>query len=415
MNYTDFKTTAERFIRYAMIDTQADPSSETVPSSMKQLNLAKLLFEELKQANIEDVELDAYGYIYASLPSNSTRNIPTICFCAHMDTAPDCSGTNVKPILHQNYQMQEIRLPDDSSILISPEEFKELSKKQGETIITASGLTLLGADDKAGITAIMEAAIYLKNHPEIAHGKIRILFTPDEEIGRGVNHVDMKKLGADFGYTMDSGELGAFEDETFSADAVHIEITGVSTHPGYAKGKMENAIKIAAEIIANIPKDHLIPEVTEGREGFIHPVKVVSELEKSSLYFIIRDFETSKLMDHENYLEKIVKQVMLNYPNSKYTFTVSEQYRNMKEILNNHPEVVEYVEQAIVEANIKPIKGLIRGGTDGSRLSFMGLPCPNIFAGEHGIHSKKEWVSEQDMQRAAEVIVRICQICERNA
>ncbi|MBL7820443.1 MAG: peptidase T [Saprospiraceae bacterium] len=414
MFFKELINTADRFIRYARIDTQSDPASMDYPSTKKQLDLLKLLCDELKEAGI-DVEMDSYGYVYALLPSNSEKKLPTICFCAHVDTAPDCSGTNVKPILHRNYAGQNLVLPDDLSIVISPEAYPALKNKFGENIITASGLTLLGADDKAGVTAIMEAAIYLKNHPEIKHGPIRILFTPDEEIGKGVANLNMNTLNADFGYTLDGGPLGDLEDETFSADAVNITIEGVSVHPGYAKGKMENAIKIASEIIAALPKDKLAPEVTEGRQGFVHPVKIEAELEKAKIYFIIRDFETAKLKEHEETLEQIVKQIMINYPASNYTFSVSEQYRNMKEVLINHPEVAHYAELAMIEAGITPNKGLIRGGTDGSKLSFMGLPCPNLFAGEHAIHSKKEWVSEQDMQKAAEVIIRICQLCERNA
>lgn len=413
MNYTEFATAAERFMRYARIDTQADPESITIPSSQKQKDLSTLLLSELKEAGIE-CEMDVYGYVYGRLPANSKKNTPTICFCSHVDTAPDCSGSNVKPIHHLNYQQQDLILPDDPSVIISNKDFPELKTKSGENIITASGLTLLGADDKAGVAAIMEAVIYLMKHPEIKHGTIRILFTPDEEIGRGVDHVDLKKLNADFAYTLDGGELGSLEDETFSADAVTIEITGVSTHPGYAKGKMENAIKIASDIIAAFPKEHLIPEATYFRQGFIHPVKLNAELEHATLQFIIRDFDTPKLKEYEDTLEKITQRVLKNYPNSSYTFSIKEQYRNMKEVLVHHPKVVSYAEQAIIEAGINPIKSLIRGGTDGSRLSFMGLPCPNLFAGEHGIHSKKEWVSEQDIQKAAEVIVRICQICERD-
>jgi tripeptide aminopeptidase len=414
MNYKDFKNTANRFVEYAKIDTQADPESKTTPSTEKQQNLSKLLYKQLQEAGIQ-VELDEFGYVYAWLPSNSVKKIPSICFCAHVDTAPDCSGTHVKPIIHRNYDLKNIVLPDDQSIIISPDEFPALKNKKGETIITASGLTLLGADDKAGVTAIMEAVLYLHQHPEIIHGPICVLFTTDEEIGRGVDHVNLEKLNADFAYTLDGGELGCIEDETFSADAVTIEITGVSVHPGYAKEKMENAIKIASDVISNLPKFHLIPEATSGRQGFIHPVKIQAELESAKLQFIIRDFDTSKLKEYEDTLNKITKRVIHNYPNSSYTFKVTEQYRNMKEVLVKHPHIVNYAEQAIREADIVPIKGLIRGGTDGSRLSFMGLPCPNLFAGEHGIHSKKEWVSEQDMQKAAEVIVRISQICEQDA
>jgi tripeptide aminopeptidase len=379
-----------------------------------QKNLSNLLLNELKVEGIK-VEQDQFGYIYAELPSNSEKNLATICFCAHMDTAPDCSGTNVKPILHKNYQGEDIILPDDPSIKISVSEFPELLQKTGQDIITASGLTLLGSDDKSGITAIMEALIFLHRNPQIKHGIIKALFTTDEEIGRGVNHVDLKKLAADYCYTMDSGDVGYLEDETFSADACSVIITGVSTHPGYAKNRMENAIKIASEIIAALPKDKLSPETTEHKEGFIHPMKLEAQLESAKIDFIIRDFVTSKLNDHVKVLKDACEKVIINYPNSKYTLNQTEQYRNMKEVLVNHPQVMSYAVQAIQEAGIPLRQGIIRGGTDGSRLSFMGLPCPNIFAGEHGIHSKKEWTTVQDMEKAAEVIIRICNIWEVNS
>lgn len=413
MNF-NFPSLAERFIRYAEIDTQADPYSNTSPSTEKQKNLSNLLLNELKVEGIK-VEQDQFGYIYAELPSNSEKNLATICFCAHMDTAPDCSGTNVKPILHKNYQGEDIILPDDPSIKISVSEFPELLQKTGQDIITASGLTLLGSDDKSGITAIMEALIFLHRNPQIKHGIIKALFTTDEEIGRGVNHVDLKKLAADYCYTMDSGDVGYLEDETFSADACSVIITGVSTHPGYAKNRMENAIKIASEIIAALPKDKLSPETTEHKEGFIHPMKLEAQLESAKIDFIIRDFVTSKLNDHVKVLKDACEKVIINYPNSKYTLNQTEQYRNMKEVLVNHPQVMNYAVQAIQEAGIPLRQGIIRGGTDGSRLSFMGLPCPNIFAGEHGIHSKKEWTTVQDMEKAAEVIIRICNIWEANS
>lgn len=413
MNF-NFPSLADRFIRYAEIDTQADPYSNTSPSTEKQKNLSNLLLNELKVEGIK-VEQDQFGYIYAELPSNSEKILATICFCAHMDTAPDCSGTNVKPILHKNYQGEDIILPDDPSIKISVSEFPELLQKTGQDIITASGLTLLGSDDKSGITAIMEALIFLHRNPQIKHGIIKALFTTDEEIGRGVNHVDLKKLAADYCYTMDSGDVGYLEDETFSADACSVIITGVSTHPGYAKNRMENAIKIASEIIAALPKDKLSPETTEHKEGFIHPMKLEAQLESAKIDFIIRDFVTSKLNDHVKVLKDACEKVIINYPNSKYTLNQTEQYRNMKEVLVNHPQVMSYAVQAIQEAGIPLRQGIIRGGTDGSRLSFMGLPCPNIFAGEHGIHSKKEWTTVQDMEKAAEVIIRICNIWEANS
>lgn len=409
-------TVANRFLKYVTVDTQSDPVSTSFPSTEKQKNLAKILVEELLEMGVADAHMDEWGYVYATIPSNSEKeNIPVICFCSHMDTSPDCSGLNVKPLVHQNYDGSDLVLPDDTSIVLRLNEHKDLKNQLGNDIITASGTTLLGADNKAGVAEIMDAAYQLMNHPEIKHGKIRILFTPDEEVGRGVEHVDMKKLGADFGYTMDGESKGNIEDETFSANAVKLTINGVSSHPGFAKGKMESAIKITAEIIDKLPKDRLTPETTEGKEGFIHPVRSEGEIEKTTTHFIIRDFESSNLEKHQNILKGIVDEVMIMYPNSSYQFDVIEQYRNMKEILDQYPQVVNHALQAIERAGMKPQRTSIRGGTDGSRLSFMGLPCPNIFAGEHAFHSKYEWVSIQDMQLAVTTILHLCAIWEENA
>ncbi|MBK7231427.1 MAG: peptidase T [Saprospiraceae bacterium] len=407
MEFKDaFSDAADRFMRYVRIDTQADPFSSSSPSTEKQKDLSRLLHNELKEAGIE-AEMDEFGYVYAWIPSNSETTGPRIFFCAHVDTAPDCSGTDVKPLLHQNYQGQEIILPDDQSIKITTTEFPHLESKIGEDLITASGLTLLGADDKAGVCAIMEAALFVHKHPELKHHGISILFTTDEEIGHGVDHVNVSKVRADFGFTLDGGEIGSLEDETFSADACTIFIKGVSTHPGYAKGKMENAIKIASRIIDHLPKDQLSPETTERNQGFVHPTRVSGQLESAEIDFIIRDFKTSLLDQHFLKIEQTCKEVIQHYPGSSFTIVRKVQYRNMKEILVDRPEITQLAEKAIAESNIPLKKGQIRGGTDGSRLSFMGLPCPNLFAGEHGIHSKKEWVSVQDMKKAAEVIVRI--------
>ena len=415
VHYSLFSTTEERFISYAKIDTQADPLSNTSPSSEKQKNLSKLLFQQFTESGFE-CELTEHGYVYAFLKSISSKNnIPALCFCAHIDTAPDCSGTNVKPIVHRNYQLNDIVLPDDASIVISPKEFAALQNKKGHDIITASGLTLLGSDDKSGVTAILEAALFMKQHSEILHGDLCFLLTTDEEIGHGVDHVDVKKIGAQYAYTMDSGDIGSYEDETFSADGCTVTIQGVSTHPGYAKGKMENAIKIASEIIALLPKDVLSPESTSGSQGFVHPTRLNAVLESATIDFIIRDFDTIKLKDHLELIRSCCEKVIKNYPNSSYSIKNYEQYRNMKEVIQHHPKVVQYLVEGMKEMGIEPKHDKIRGGTDGSRLSFMGLPCPNIFAGEQAIHSKKEWVSVQDMQKAAELIVRICQIWERNS
>lgn len=408
-------TVTERFLRYVQIDTQSDPDSSAQPSTEKQKDLSRVLVDELFAMGISDAELDEYGYVYATIPATSEKIVPVICFCSHVDTSPDCSGKEVKPIIHHNYQGQDLVLPDDHSQVIRCAEHPDLPAQIGNDIITASGKTLLGADNKAGVAEIMDAAYYLMTHPEIQHGKVRILFTPDEEIGRGTAKVDLEKLGADFGYTIDGETLGSLEDETFSADGVVIKITGVSQHPGFAKGKMESALKIAAEIVANLPKETLSPETTEGKEGFIHPVGISGAVEEASVSFIIRDFTEEKLHEHETFLKSIMEKVLENYPNSKAIFEVHEQYRNMKEILDQYPHVTAYALEAIERAGIPAKQMSIRGGTDGSRLSFMGLPCPNIFAGEHAFHGKHEWVSVQDMEKAVETIVNLCCIWEEKA
>ena len=405
----------ERFIQYVQIDTTADPNSTTFPSSLKQKDLGKLLHDQLKALKLDDVELDEWGYVFATIPSNSDNpNLPTICFCSHMDTAPDCSGTDVKPIIHRNYDGLPITLPDDTTQIITVEKHPYLKEKIGDDIVTASGLTLLGADDKSGIAIIMSFAEYLVQNPTIQHGPIRILFTPDEEIGRGVDHLDMKKLNADYGYTLDGAKLGEIEDESFSADSVKITIFGISAHPGYAKNKMVNAVKIASEFITALPKDKWSPETTQDREGFVHPMSIEGNLEKATITFIIRDHITENLSEFENRLESTLKMVMEQYNGAHYTFEVNEQYRNMKEVLRSVPFVTEYAIQAMEKAGISPKPTIIRGGTDGSRLSFMGLPCPNIFTGEMAIHSKHEYVSIQDMEKSIDTLVELVQIWEQH-
>jgi tripeptide aminopeptidase len=409
-------TVSERFLRYVQIDTQADPTSDTTPSSEKQKNLSRLLVAELKAMGVQDAEMDEYGYVYATIPANTDKkNVPTICFCSHVDTAPDASGTNVKPIVHKNYQGKDIILPDDTTQVIRMSDYPYLKEKIGDDIITASGLTLLGSDDKAGVAEIMDAAEHLMKNPTLKHGKIRILFTPDEEIGRGVDKVDMEKLAADFAYTLDGGPIGDLEDETFSADAANIHIQGVAAHPGYAKGKMENAIKIAADIVAALPKNQLAPEVTEGKQGFIHPVKIEGGLENAKISFILRDFDDELLKEKAVILWNVMDTVMKNYPHSKANLEVQEQYRNMKNVLIENPHVIENAIEAIVRAGLKPNLGSIRGGTDGSRLSFKGLPCPNLFAGEQAIHSRHEFISIQDMEKAVQTIVHMCAVWEERS
>ena len=401
-----------RFVRYTAIDTQSDPSSDSFPSTEKQKNLGRLLVAELLEMGIKDAHLDDYGYVYASIPSTSEKKVPVICFCSHMDTSPDCSGENVKAIIHKNYQGEDIILPDDETQILRLKDHPDLKNQIGNDLITASGLTLLGADNKAGVAEIMEAAKFLMNNPELKHGEIKILFTPDEEIGRGVDHVDIKKLGADFAYTIDGESLGTIENETFSADGVKLIIKGISAHPGFAKNKMESAIKIASEIISQLPKDTLSPESTSDLAGFIHPVSINGGVEQTDIEFIIRDFDTEKLKEHEQFLEEIVKQVLKNYPNSIYEFHVEEQYRNMKMILDQYPNLTQLAIKAVERAGLEANLRRIRGGTDGSRLSFMGLPCPNIFAGEHAFHSKQEWVSVQDMEKAVQTIINLALIWE---
>ncbi|MBN9292669.1 MAG: peptidase T, partial [Flavobacteriia bacterium] len=360
---------------------------------------------------LEDAYMDEWDYVFATIPSTSRKDtIPTICFCSHMDTAPDCSGTNVKPIVHRSWDGSPIVLPDDTTQVITTEKHPYLKERIGDDIITASGLTLLGADDKAGVAIIMDLANYLVNHPEVEHGDIRILFTPDEEVGRGVEKLDMNKLKADYGYTLDGGELGSIEDETFSADAVKITIHGISAHPGYAKGKMVNAMKVAGAFLTALPKNEWSPETTSGKEGFVHPTSIEGVLEKTMVSFIIRDHDTKKLAEYEARLKSILDETIAQYPGATAEFEVIEQYRNMKEVLDTVPFVTEYAVKAMEQAGVTPRPMIIRGGTDGSRLSFMGLPCPNIFTGEMGIHSKHEYVSVQDMQKAVKTLVELAKI-----
>jgi len=408
-------TVVERFLRYVQIDTQSDPQSCLHPSSEKQKQLSQLLAAELLDMGIAGAHADEFGYVYATIPATTHKKVPVICFCSHVDTAPDCSGTQVKPVLHKNYTGEDIVLPDDLSQVIKVADHPYLKQHIGKSIITASGLTLLGADDKAGIAGIMDMANYLVTHPDSKHGVIKILFTPDEEIGQGTAKLDLQKLGSDFAYTLDGGELGTFEDETFSADGVKITINGVIAHPGYAKGKMVNALKIAGEITAALPKDEWCPEATEKKQGFVHPVRMEGGAETAILEFIIRDFDTKQLAVYEARLRSIVETVLRNYPKATMRFEVFEQYRNMKEVLDKHPQVTAYAGEAYQNAGLTVIKEPIRGGTDGSRLSFMGLPCPNIFTGMQAIHSKHEWIGVRDMEKMVEVLIELVQVWEAKA
>ena len=415
INTIDNFTVAERFLRYVQIDTQSDPESPTCPSTGKQKNLGRVLVDELLEMGISDAHLDEHGYVYATIPSNTGKAVPTVCFCSHMDTSPDCSGTAVKPLIHRSYAGGDIRLPESPEVVIRQKDHPDLANQLGNDIITASGDTLLGADDKAGIAEIMDACRILMANPTIKHGTVKILFTPDEEIGRGVDRADLKKLGADFAYTIDGETAGSIEDETFSADSVVVTILGVSVHPGFAKGKMQSAIKIAAEIVHRLPTDRLSPESTSGRDGFVHPVSCKGSVEQAELAFIVRDFTDERLRAHEATLEELVKTVLAGYPGCDYRFTVKEQYRNMKQVLDQYPQIMDIGLTAIERAGMKAVRRSIRGGTDGSRLSFMGLPCPNIFAGGHAFHGREEWVSIQDMQKAVRTILHIAALWEERA
>lgn len=408
-------TVTERFLRYVQIDTQSDAQSTTYPSTEKQKNLGHLLIAELMEIGITDAHMDEFGLVYATIPANTEKEVPVICFCSHMDTSPDSSGKDVKPMVHANYSGADLVLPDDPSQIIRMKDHPDLTQQIGNDIITASGTTLLGADNKAGVAEIMDTAHILMEDPTIKHGEIRILFTPDEEIGRGADKVDLEKLGARFGYTVDGETAGSMEDETFSADGAVLTIHGVSAHPGFAKGKLESAIKIAGDILAALPKDRLSPETTEDREGFIHPVSISGTAEQASISWILRDFTEKGLEAHATRLREIASTVLESYPNSRFELLIREQYRNMKQVLDQHPEVVSHALEAISRAGLTPLKRSIRGGTDGSRLSFMGLPCPNVFAGEHAFHSKHEWVSVQDMEKAVLMLVHLSQVWEEKA
>jgi tripeptide aminopeptidase len=408
-------TVVERFLRYVKIDTQSDPYSETCPSTDKQKDLSRLLVQELKDMGIADAELDENGYVYATIPANTTKKVPVVCFCSHVDTSPESSGKNVNPVVHKNYNGQPLILPADPTIIIKSDDHPDLKAQIGNDIITTDGTTLLGADNKAGVAEIMDMANYFMRNPEVKHGTIKILFTPDEEIGRGVDRVNLEKLGADFCYTVDGESLGSMEDETFSADGAVVEINGVNTHPGFAKDKMENALKIAADFLNRLPKETLSPETTAGRDGFVHPYEISGGVEQVKITFILRSFDENELKTQANLIDKLLRESVAQYPGSSYKLSVKEQYRNMKVVLDKFPQVVKYAEQAIVRSGLELKKGSIRGGTDGSRLSFMGLPCPNIFAGEHAFHSKYEWVSVYDMHKAVETLINLACIWEEES
>jgi tripeptide aminopeptidase len=401
----------DRFIRYVRYDTQSDEASSTYPSTEKQLVLLRDLVAELQTIGLRDASIDEFGYVTATVPATPGReSAPAIGFIAHVDTSPEMSGAGVQPIVHRAYDGRDLVLPDDPSAVLRAADIPALAEQIGSDIVTASGLTLLGADNKAGVAEIVTAAEYLLAHPEIPHGPVRVAFTPDEEIGRGTLHFDVARFGAACAYTVDGGGRGEIESESFSADAVTVVFHGFNTHPGYAKGRMVNAIKVAADFIARLPTGRLSPETTSEREGFVHPYVLQASVDRTSVKLIVRDFVTAALKEKEAMLETLAGEAVRAWPGSRFDLTVEEQYRNMREVLDGQPEIVARAVEAIRMAGIEPRTPVIRGGTDGSRLSFMGLPTPNLFAGEQNFHSRLEWVSVQDMEKAVDVIVNLCRL-----
>jgi|SRR6185312_13493308 len=414
---TPFRTSClERFLRYVTFDTQSTETSETYPSTAKQLDLLRHLVEELKALGLQDVAMDEHGYVMATLPATTKKTgVPVIGFIAHVDTSPEMSGEGVKPIVHRNYQGQDLVLPDDPTVVLRAADVPYLKERIGDDVVTASGTTLLGADNKAGVAEIVAAAEYLLAHPEIAHGTLRLGFTPDEEVGTGTKFFDVAKFGAVCAYTMDGGARGELEYESFSADAMTITFQGRNTHPGYAKGTMINSIKVAADFISRLPPEGLSPETTDGYEGYVHPYVVNASVEKTSVKVLIRDFRTPGLAEKESFLAELARRTVGDWPGATFESKIEESYRNMREVLDHHPDVVDNAREAVRRAGLQPLEKAIRGGTDGSRLSFMGLPTPNLFAGEQNFHSRHEWVSAQDMEKAVEVIVHLSQIWEEKA
>ena len=398
------------FLRYVTFDTQADERSAASPSTPGQMVLLEHLAGELGALGLEDVALDPRGLLMATVPATTPGDVPVIGFIAHVDTSPELSGANVRPVVHRAYDGRDLVLPDDPSAVLRLSEIPELGGAMGHDIVTASGTTLLGADDKAGVAEIIAAAERLMAHPEVGHGAVRLAFTTDEEIGRGTRHFDVGAFGAVCAYTLDGGAPGEIEDESFSADQMTITFRGFNTHPGYAKGRMVNAIKMAADLVGRLPAGGVSPETTGGHEGFVHPWGLDASVDTTSVRLIVRDFVTGELKRKEGWLAELARATVAAFPGGAVDIAVEEQYRNMKEALDRHPLVVDRAREAIRRAGLEPVSRPIRGGTDGSRLSFMGLPTPNLFAGQHNVHSRLEWVSAQDMEKAVEVIVKLCEI-----
>ena len=409
-------TVLDRFLRYVRYDTQSNEQSTTYPSTDKQLVLLRDLVAELKEIGLVDAAMDEYGYVTATIPATTTRaGVPTIGFIAHVDTSPEMPGVGVKPIVHRGYDGRDLVLPDDPAVVLRAADIPMLAEQTGHDIVTASGTTLLGADNKAGVAEIVTAAAYLVAHQQIKHGTVRIAFTPDEEVGRGTKHFDVAAFGAKCAYTMDGGRRGEIEIESFSADAITVTFHGNNTHPGYAKGRMLNSIKVAAAFIDALPHDRLSPETTDVYEGFLHPYVIQASVERTSVKLLVRDFVTAGLKEKEALVEQLANETVARYPGARVEFSVEESYRNMREVLDGHPEIADNAREAIRRAGLEPHSRPIRGGTDGSRLSFMGLPTPNLFAGEHNFHSRYEWVSVQDMEKAVETIVHLCQVWEERS
>jgi len=405
----------ERFLRYVTYDTQSSEKSDTYPSTSKQFALSDQLVKELRELGIQDAARDANGLVFATIPGNSPKTVPVIGILAHVDTSPEASGTNVKPIVHAAWRGEDIVMPDDPSVVLRPSEHPELKQQIGQDIITASGTTLLGADDKAGVAAIMAAAEHLMRHPEIPHGTVRIGFTPDEEIGRGADRFDIRAFGALCAYTIDGESRGTMDVETFSGDSMVVEFQGFNTHPGFAKNKMINAIRVAADFLSRLPRDRMSPETTELRRGYVHPNQLEGTVDHAAIKFIIRDFDSPELKKMEEQLERLARETAAAWPGARSMVRVQESYRNLGDVLAQNPAVVENAREAYRRSGLQPRDNAIRGGTDGSRLSAMGLPTPNLFSGAHAAHSRHEWVSAQDMEKAVEVIVNLARVWEERA
>jgi tripeptide aminopeptidase len=400
----------DRFCRYVRIDTQAKESAGTYPSSRGQLELGRMLVEELHAMGLGDAEQDEHGIVMATLPATISRPAPTIAWIAHLDTSPETSGHNVKPIIHRNYDGQDIVLPGDPSKVLRVSENPELAELRGQTIVTTDGTTLLGADDKAGVAVIMEAAAYLAANPDVPHGPIRICFTCDEEIGHGVDHLDLKKLGAVVGYTLDGGGTGEIDGETFSADLAVVTITGINIHPAIAKGNMVNAIRLAGAFVERLPWQALSPETTSGREGFLHPYRIEGGVAQTTIRILLRDFETAKLKERAELLRMLAGLLMAEHPRARIEVSVTPQYRNMAEGLSREPRALTFAETAMRRAGLEPRRTIVRGGTDGSRLTEMGLPTPNLSTGEHNLHSPLEWTCVEEMATAVRVLVELARV-----